>query len=93
METPVGRIPTGEEIMKESERMDGVKDTPVARKTKTNWIEYVLVVLVVEKIIQHTAVTLAFYLNWKDIRSTVAISPDLLMVSGAVVAILFALSL
>lgn len=73
--------------------MDGVKDTPVARNTKTNWIKYVLVVLVIEKIIQHITVTLAFYANWKDIRSTVAISPDLLMVSGAVVAILFALSL
>ena len=52
-----------------------------------------MLVLIVEKIVQHCFVTLAFYFNWRDIGSTVAVSPELLMVAGAAVAILFALSL
>ena len=60
---------------------------------KSNWQYYVLVVLTIEKIIQHIFVTLAFYFNWADIASTVAISPMLLMILGAIVAVLFAVSL
>lgn len=60
---------------------------------KTGWVKVVTLVLVAEKIIQHTFVTMAFYFNWKDIRSTVAVSPDALMILGAIAAILFALSL
>ena len=48
--------------------------------------------LVIEKILQHTIVSVAFYSNWGDIRSTVAVDPGLLMVLGALVALLFALS-
>ncbi len=46
-----------------------------------------------EKIIQHFAVTLAFYTNWGDIRSQVAVNPEVLMVLGAIVMILFVVSL
>lgn len=57
------------------------------------WIKYALIVLVLEKIVQHIFVTIAFALNWGNIRSTVAIDPDLLMVLGAVAAALFLLAL
>ncbi len=73
--------------------VDSAKIAGTARPVKGRWLKYTLIILVVEKIIQHTLVTLAFFFNWMDIRSTVAISPDMLMVSGAVVAALFALSL
>ena len=53
------------------------------------WLRYVLLVLVVEKIVQHGVVTLAFIFNWGDIRSTVAVNPDLLMMLGGLAAILF----
>ncbi|HEX6384509.1 MAG TPA: hypothetical protein VF177_07555 [Anaerolineae bacterium] len=52
-----------------------------------------LILLLVEKTIQHIVVTLAFSFNWKYIAATVAISPTVLMVLGAFVAILFGLSL
>lgn len=64
---------------------------PIAMKP--NWTYYVLIALIVEKIIQHTVVTLAFYFNWKDIASTVVVSPVALMILGAVVGVLFAISL
>lgn len=58
---------------------------------KPNWIYYGLVLLAVEKTIQHLLVTLAFYFNWGDIGSTVVVSTTVLMVLGAIVAILFAI--
>jgi hypothetical protein len=61
--------------------------------TKTAWIRYLLIALIVEKIFQHVFVTLAFYFNWAEIRSRVVVSPDVLMILGAVVAVLFALGL
>jgi hypothetical protein len=48
-----------------------------------------MLVLIVEKIIQHTFVTLAFYFDWQQIRSTVAVNPDILMVAGVPVIVLF----
>lgn len=60
---------------------------------KSNRLYYVLILLVIEKIIQHIVVTFAFYFNWKDIASTVAISPTVLMVAGAIVAVLFTIAL
>ena len=56
---------------------------------RPNWIYYGLILLTIEKIVQHIVVTLAFYINWKDIASTVVVSPTFLMIAGAVVAILF----
>jgi hypothetical protein len=60
---------------------------------RPNWVYYGLVLLTIEKIVQHIFVTLAFYYNWGDIASTVVVSPAFLMISGAIVAILFAISL
>lgn len=61
--------------------------------SKSNWVYPLLILLLVEKIIQHIFVTLAFYFNWSDIAATVAVSPTILMILGAIVAVLFALSL
>ena len=58
-----------------------------------NWIWYVLVILNIEKIIQHIFVTYAFWKDIDGIRSQVAVCPDLLMIAGAGIAILFTLSL
>ena len=60
---------------------------------KSNRLYYVLILLVIEKIIQHVFVTYAFYTNLGDIASTVAVSPTVLMVAGAIVAILFVIAL
>ena len=60
---------------------------------KPTWLKYLLIALVFEKIIQHIVVTIAFYLNWAQIGSTVAVNPSILMLLGAVVAVLFMLSL
>ncbi|HLF75147.1 MAG TPA: hypothetical protein VI524_12415 [Anaerolineales bacterium] len=60
---------------------------------KTNWHYYLILLLVVEKTIQHIVVTLAFYFNWTGIASTVAVSPIALMILGGIVAVLFAVSL
>ena len=59
---------------------------------KTSWKRFTLIALVFEKIVQHIFVTISFYLNWGDIRSSVAVNPDVLMIMGAVVAVLFILS-
>jgi hypothetical protein len=59
---------------------------------RRSWRDYLLLVLLVEKIIQHILVTIAFYFNWSDIASTVVISPSLLMILGAVAAMAFGLS-
>jgi hypothetical protein len=61
--------------------------------TQTTWARYLLLALIVEKIIQHIVVTLAFYFNWRAIVATVAVPPSLLMVLGGIVAILFLISL
>jgi hypothetical protein len=60
---------------------------------KSNRLYYLIILLVIEKIIQHVVVTFALYFNWKDISSTVAVSPTVLMVAGAFVAVLFATAL
>jgi hypothetical protein len=60
---------------------------------KPAWLRYVLMALIVEKIVQHIAVSLAFYFDWGNIGSTVAVNSKVLMVSGALVAALFILSL
>ncbi len=52
-----------------------------------------MVILTCEKIIQHIAVTLAFYYDWYGIRSQVAVNPNLLLVLGAIVAVMFMISL
>jgi hypothetical protein len=61
--------------------------------TRSSGLHIVLILLIVEKIIQHIAVTLAFYFNWADIASTVVVSPTILMILGVPIVILFSLSL
>jgi hypothetical protein len=58
-----------------------------------NWVWYALVILNIEKIIQHVFVTYAFWQDIGGIRSQVVVPPDALMIAGAGVAILFTLSL
>ncbi len=60
---------------------------------KTSWVYYAMLALIAEKVIQHTVVTLAFYFNWQDIVATVVVNPRILMVSGAIVGVLFIVSL
>ena len=57
------------------------------------WVRYIMLALLAEKVIQHVFVTAAFFFNWGDIRSTVAVSPTALMIAGAGLAVLFALAL
>jgi hypothetical protein len=60
---------------------------------KRTLISYLLIVLSAEKIVQHTFVSLAFLYDFGGVRSTVAVDYRALMVSGAVIAILFAVAL
>jgi len=71
----------------------GGSTTVAAGQPKAGWVKYALIALIIEKIIQHIVVTLAFFTNWRDIASTVAVSPSALMILGAIVALLFMLSL
>jgi hypothetical protein len=61
--------------------------------TKSNWLYWVLNLLILEKIVQHIFVTLAFYFNWGDIASTVVVPPTVLLILGGIVAILFMFAL
>jgi hypothetical protein len=56
-------------------------------------ISYLPIILVVEKIVQHTFVSLAFLYDIGGVRSTVAVDYRALMISGAVLAILFAIAI
>lgn len=49
--------------------------------------------LVAEKVIQHTFVTLAFIFDWQSIRESVTVNPNALMVLGAAEAVFFAICL
>ena len=60
---------------------------------KRIWINYLLIILLAEKIAQHTFVSLAFLYDIGGIRSTVAVDYRALMISGAALAILFAVAL
>jgi hypothetical protein len=74
--------------------MENEKNTGnTAKSVKNIWVRYLLIVLIIEKSIQHIFVTIAFYFNWEDIGSTVAVNPGILMVLGAIVAVLFVLGL
>ena len=60
---------------------------------RVEWLKYIIMLLVVEKIVQHSAVTAAFYFNWSNIGATVAIHPRIFMVLGGIAALLFAFAL
>jgi hypothetical protein len=74
--------------METKEKTDGA-----AKKVEMAWGKIILIALIFEKIIQHIFVTIAFALNWGDIGSTVAVNPGILMILGAIVAVLFILCL
>jgi hypothetical protein len=56
------------------------------------WLRFAILALLIEKILQHLIVTLAFVLNWSDIAATVSVSPGVLTVLGAIVALLYLLA-
>ena len=56
-------------------------------------LRILLVLIICEKVLQHAAVTLAFWFNVGGIRSSVAADPSLLMILGAMIAILFLIAL
>ncbi len=56
------------------------------------WILALLVLLTIEKMIQHVAVTLAFILNISNIRGTVALDFRFFLLAGSAEALLFALA-
>lgn len=56
------------------------------------WLLVVMLLLIVEKVIQHVAVTAAFILDIGGIRASVALDYRLFLVVGGVSAVLFALS-
>ena len=58
-------------------------------KIKENLLLYLLVLLSIEKFIQHVVVTYAFYVNLGEIRSTVMVDHRFLMISGFIVGLLF----
>jgi hypothetical protein len=79
---------------KDCVEMDSRKTlAPFLKTGRKAWIKYLVIVLICEKIIQHIFVTLAFSHNWNGVRSIVAVNPDVLMVFGGIVAVLFAFSL
>ncbi len=52
-----------------------------------------LVFIVCEKVIQHAAVTLALWFDVGNIRATVVPDPRVLMMLGAIIAVLFLIAL
>ncbi len=53
-------------------------------------IRYSMMILLGEKIIQHTVVTLFFLFGIGNIRSIVPVNYEALMISGGIIAVLFA---
>ena len=54
---------------------------------------YVLIILSLEKFIQHMLVTYAFFVDLKGIRNSVALDYRILLVSGLVVGLLFLINI
>lgn len=59
---------------------------------KRSWHNYVLIILLIEKVIQHLVVSVSFIYNIGDIRSTVAVDYNILTISGIIVAFLFVIA-
>lgn len=60
--------------------------------SQRGWLRTALLALLVEKVIQHVAVTVAFASNWDGIRASVALPYQVFMVAGLALAPLFALA-
>ncbi len=65
---------------------------PATASRGSLWLRAIMLLLIVEKVIQHVAVTTAFVFDIGRIRASVALDYRLFMVVGAVSALLFALS-
>lgn len=59
---------------------------------KRSFIGYLLIVLCLEKIVQHVVVSLSLLYDIGGVRSTVAVDYRALLVSGALVVVLFAVA-
>ena len=68
------------------------RGTTQASAQKRSVINYLLIILSLEKIVQHVIVSLSLLYDIGGIRSTVAVDYRALLVSGAVVAVLFAVA-
>ena len=66
---------------------------PPVEHTKSRLVRSILVVLLLEKVLQHLIVSLAFAFNWMDIASTVALNPTILLFVGTIVMVLFGVAL
>jgi hypothetical protein len=56
------------------------------------WLRFALLALLVEKVIQHIAVTVAFASDWDGLRASVALPYQVFMVMGAALVPVFALA-
>lgn len=70
-----------------------VVESPPVSPQKRSVINYLLIILSSEKIVQHVIVSMALFFDIGGIRSTVAVDYRALLISGAVIAILFAFAL
>ena len=59
---------------------------------KRSSVNYLLIILSSEKVVQHVVVSLSLFFDMGSIRSTVAVDYRALLVSGVLVAILFAVA-
>ncbi|MBE9474623.1 MAG: hypothetical protein IMY85_07000 [Chloroflexi bacterium] len=62
-------------------------------KESKPFLLYILIILCVEKFIQHMVVTYAFFADQVGIRNSVAVDYRILMISGFIVGILFMISI
>ena len=72
--------------------MTDTSSKPATTLSASLWLRAILMLLIVEKVIQHVAVTTAFVFDIGRIRASVALDYRLFMVVGAASAVLFALS-
>jgi uncharacterized membrane protein (UPF0136 family) len=74
-------------------RASNVSSQPPAGAARSGaWLRIVMLLLVAEKVVQHVAVTVAFALDFGQIRASVALPYQIFLVAGAAIAVLFALA-
>lgn len=62
-------------------------------KEKKSFLLYLLIILSIEKFIQHSFVTYAFFVDLGGIRNSVAVDYRFLLVSGFIVGLLFLINI
>ncbi len=65
----------------------------MTRRTTHNLSLWVLFLLALEKIVQHATVTVALLGDWRSIRSTVVVDYRWLVITGAIIGVLYAVAL